>query len=197
MPKAEEISEYAPKISVTHIKPEEIGLLIGSGGKTINGIIAKTGAQIDIEDDGTVMISATDQTAVDAALAAVQGMFRQVEIGEEFDGKVVRLAPFGAFVEIVPGKDGLVHVSQMAPHRVEKPEDIVSEGQVVHVRVTDVDPQGKIALSMLFGEDRKPESEARRPERREEHRGGDHDRRPGGGGGRRDFGKKPRRDFGR
>lgn len=158
-PKEGEISKYAPKIEVTHIKPEEIGMLIGPGGKNINSIIAKTGAQIDIEDDGTVMVSSTDENAIKAALEAVNGMFKTVEPGEVYEGKVVRLAPFGAFVEIAPGKDGLVHVSQMAPGHVEKPEDIVSEGQVVKVRVTDVDSQGKIALSMLFGADIKPESE--------------------------------------
>ncbi|MBI2595190.1 polyribonucleotide nucleotidyltransferase [Candidatus Daviesbacteria bacterium] len=161
MPKEIKISVYAPKIKITHIKPEEIGMLIGPGGKNINGIIAKTGAQIDIEDDGTVMISSTDEESIAKAMEAVEGMFKEVKPGEEFDGKVVRIAPFGAFVEILPGKDGLVHVSQMAPGRVERPEDIVSEGQVVHVRVTDVDPQGKIALSMLFGDDRKVESEGR------------------------------------
>ncbi len=171
-PKPAEVSQYAPKIEVTHIKPEEIGMLIGPGGKNINGIIAKTGAQIDIEDDGTVMISSTDEKAIADAMAAVQGMFKQIQVGEEYDGKVVRLAPFGAFVEIAPGKDGLVHVSQLAPGRVDKPEDVVSEGQTVHVRVTAVDPMGKVGLSMLFGADIKPESEGR----------------PSGGGSRSGFG---------
>lgn len=179
-PKPEELSQYAPKIEVTHIKPEEIGLLIGSGGKTINGIIAKTGAQIDIEDDGTVMVSSTDQEAINKALAAIEGMFKKVQIDEEYDGTVVKLAPFGAFVEILPGKDGLLHVSQMAPYRVEKPEDIVSEGQQVHVRVIDVDSQGKIALSMLFGED------AKNAPKREER--GDRGRRFGGNDRGRRFG---------
>jgi polyribonucleotide nucleotidyltransferase len=191
-PEELEISKYAPKIEVTHIKPEEIGMLIGPGGKNINGIIARTGAQIDIEDDGTVMISSMDENSIKQAMEAVEGMFKKVEVGEEYDGKVVRIAPFGAFVQILPGKDGLVHVSQMAPERVEKPEDVVSEGQEVHVRVIDVDSQGKIALSMLFGADIKPD----------EGRG----RRGGGGGsgsgGFRDRGgdrgsSGPRRDFGR
>lgn len=183
MPKEVELSKYAPKIEVTHIKPEEIGMLIGPGGKNINGIIAKTGAQIDIEDDGTVMISSMDQGAIDAALAAVSGMFKKVEVGEEYDGKVVRLAPFGAFVEILPGKDGLVHVSQMAPGHVEDPADIVSEGQTVHVRVTNVDAQGKIGLSMLFGDDMKPESEGR-------PRGGSFRDRGDDRGGRRSFSER-------
>ena len=103
-------------------------------------------------------------------------MFKEVKVGEEYDGKVVRLVPFGAFVEILPGKDGLVHVSQMAPGRIDRPEDIVSEGQVIHVRVTGVDPQGKIALSMLFGKDIKEETQFR-----------------SGGGFRKNFGGK--RDF--
>lgn len=200
MPKEGELSQYAPKIEVTHIKPEEIGLLIGSGGKTINGIIAKTGAQIDIEDDGTVMVSSTDQAAINAALEAIEGMFKKVLPGEEYDGKVVKLAPFGAFVEIVPGKDGLVHVSQMAPYRVEAPEDIVKEGQEVHVRVLDVDSQGKISLSMLFGADIKPDRPREERGRRDD-RGGDRGGSRGGdrnrGGGDRRFGGGQRRDFGR
>lgn len=200
-PKQAEISKYAPKIEVTHIQPDQIGMLIGPGGKNINGIIAKTGAQIDIEDDGTVMISSMDDTAIQKALAAVEGMFKKVLPGEEYDGKVVRIAPFGAFVEILPGKDGLVHISQMAPHRVENPEDIVSLDQVVHVRVTDVDAQGKIALSMLFGNDRKPETEGRRERkpfgtsgnnRFSKPAGGRYDKRSSGGGsgrGGRGFGR--------
>ncbi|KKQ81121.1 MAG: Polyribonucleotide nucleotidyltransferase, partial [Candidatus Daviesbacteria bacterium GW2011_GWF2_38_7] len=100
---------------------------------------------------------ATNSEGVDAAIAAVEGMFKTVNVGDEFTGKVVRLAPFGAFVEIAPGKDGLVHISQMAPGHVERAEDIVSEGQEVKVRVTDVTPEGKVGLSMLFGADIKPE----------------------------------------
>ncbi len=195
-PEEEEISKYAPKIQVTHIKPEEIGMLIGPGGKNINGIIAKTGAQIDIEDDGTVMVSSMDEEAIKKAIEAIEGMFKKIEVGEVFDGKVVRIAPFGAFVELAPGKDGLVHVSQMATYRVEKPEDIVSEGQTVHVRVTDVDSQGKIALSMLFGSDVKPETEGRPQGGRQGFRREDRGR----GGQRRDFGgdkRRNRRDFGR
>ncbi len=163
-----ELSSRAPRVETLHIEPSEIGMLIGPGGKNINGIISKTGAQVDVEDDGTVMVSSTDAEAVKAALEMIEGQFKKVEVGEIYTGKVVRLAPFGAFVEILPGKDGLVHVSQMAPDRVENPEDVVSEGQEVKVRVTDVTPEGKIGLSMLFGADVKPESEGR----------------PSGGGGR-------------
>ncbi len=180
------LSPHAPRVETLHIEPSEIGALIGPGGKNINGIIAKTGASIDIEDDGTVMVSGTNSEGVDKAIEAIENMFKKVEVGEEYTGKVVRIAPFGAFVEILPGKDGLVHVSQMAPGRVEKPEDVVSEGQEVHVRVTDVTPEGKVGLSMLFGADIKPESESRPS-------GGGRDRagsRPFGGGERRGFGSR-------
>lgn len=177
-----QLSKYAPRVKTLHIKPEDIGALIGPGGKNINGIIAQTGAQIDIEEDGTVMISSSSEESIEKAVAAVEGMFKQVNIGEEYTGKVVRLAPFGAFVEILPGKDGLVHVSQMAPGRVEKPEDIVSEGQEVKVRVTEVSPDGKVGLSMLFGNDMKPDSERRSS-------------RPSGFGRRPNFDRGNRRDF--
>jgi len=161
IPTAGPMSQYAPRIETMHIEPSEIGLLIGTGGKTINGIIAKTGAQIDIEDDGTVTVSAVGEESVKNALSEIEAMFKKVNVGDEFTGKVVRLAAFGAFVEITPGKDGLVHISQMAPGHVEKPEDVVTEGQEVKVRVTDVSPDGKVGLSMLFGADIKPESEGR------------------------------------
>jgi polyribonucleotide nucleotidyltransferase len=165
VPEVGEMSPHAPRIETIHIKPEDIGALIGPGGKNINGIIAKTGAQIDIEDDGTVMVSSTNADSMKAAIEAVQGQFKEITVGEEYTGTVVRLAPFGAFVNILPGKDGLVHISQMAPGRVENAEDVVHEGQEVKVRVTDVSPEGKVGLSMLFGADMKPESEggARRP----------------------------------
>lgn len=159
IPSAGPLSPHAPRVEILHIKPEEIGLLIGTGGKTINSIIAKTGAQIDIEDDGTVMVSAVSSESVDKAIASIEGMFKPINVGEEFMGKVVKLMPFGAFVEIAPGKEGLVHISQMAPTHVDRVEDVVSEGQEVKVRVTDVTAEGRIGLSMLFGADMKPETE--------------------------------------
>jgi polyribonucleotide nucleotidyltransferase len=200
MPKEVVLSKYAPRIEVLHIEPENIGKLIGSGGKTINGIINKTGAQVDIEDDGTVMISSNDEAAVKAAMTEIEGMFKEVSVGDEFEGKVVKVAAFGAFVEILPGRDGMVHVSQMAPERVEDPSDVVSEGQIVKVRVTDVDSvTGKIGLSMLFGADIKEATE-RRPSSRPSFGdrssrpsfGGDRPSRPSfGGGERRGFGGRP------
>lgn len=180
LPAAGTLSPHAPRVEILHIKPEEIGLLIGPGGKNINGIIGKTGAQIDVEDDGTVMVSGTKSEGVDQAMAAIEGMFKTVNVGDEFTGKVVRLVPFGAFVEIAPGKDGLVHVSEMSTGFVGKPEDVVSEGQEVKVRVKGVDPDGKVSLSMLFGADIKPESENR-------------PRSSGGFRPRSSFGDRPRR----
>ncbi|MBI3109692.1 polyribonucleotide nucleotidyltransferase [Candidatus Daviesbacteria bacterium] len=177
VPAAGPLSPHAPRVEILHIKPENIGLLIGPGGKNINGIISKTGAQIDVEDDGTVMVSGTKSEGVDQAMAAIEGMFKTVNVGDEFTGKVVRLVPFGAFVEIAPGKDGLVHVSEMSTGFVGKPEDVVQEGQEVKVRVKGVDPDGKVSLSMLFGEDIKPDT----GERPRAARGGGF-RRPSGGG---------------
>ncbi len=189
MPKEGQISQYAPKVQLTHILPEEIGMLIGPGGKNINGIIGRTGAQIDIEDDGTVMVSSSDQEAIDKAMAEIEGMFKKVQPEEEYMGKVVQITSYGAFVEILPGKDGLLHVSQMAPYRVEKPEDIVSVGQEVKVRVQDVSADGKISLSMLFGADIKPREERSEGGPRRDFGGnsGGGERRgfaPRGGGGR-------------
>lgn len=163
--KAGPLSPHAPRVEVLHIKPEEIGMLIGPGGKNINGIIAKTGASIDIEDDGTVMVASSNPEGLEKAVEAIEGMFKRIEMGEEYMGKVTRLAPFGAFVEILPGREGLVHISQMAPGRVEQPEDIVTEGQEVKVRVTNVSAEGKVDLSMLFGRDIKPETESRPTDR--------------------------------
>lgn len=182
MPEAGEISRYAPKIEVLHISPSDIGALIGTGGKNINAIIAKTGAQIDIEDDGTVMVSSTEEESIKKAVGAIEGMFKEITVGEVFEGKVVRIAPFGAFVEMSPGRDGLVHVSQMAPYRVENPEDVVSVGQQVKVRVTEVSPEGKVGLSMLFGSDMKPESEGRPRGGGRSFGGGFRGRHEGGGG---------------
>lgn len=187
IPSAGPLSPHAPRVEILHIKPEEIGLLIGTGGKTINSIISKTGAQIDIEDDGTVMISGVNPEGVDAAIASIHGMFKSFNVGDELSGRVVRLAPFGAFVEIAPGKDGLVHISQMAPGHVNRPEDVVLEGQEVKVRVTDVSPDGKIGLSMLFGANIKPETEGRPTG------GGNFRPREGGGfRSRSSFGDSPR-----
>ena len=196
VPSAGPMSPHAPRIETLHIKPEEIGMLIGPGGKNINAIISKTGAQVDVEDDGTVMVSSENLESLKQAVESIESMFKKVEVGEVYEGKVVRLVPFGAFVEILPGKDGLVHVSEMSSGFVEKPEDIVSEGQQVKVRVKGVDPQGKISLSMLFGEDQKREGgRSHNVDRSRPPRPPFSNRRSGFGGGGSRFGRgmPPRR----
>lgn len=143
------VSQFAPKIEVLHIPVEKIGEVIGPGGKIIRNIIATTGATVDVEDDGSVSISAPTQEAVDKAVQFVQGLTRQVAAGEEFEGEVKRILPFGAFVEIMPGKEGMVHVSQMAAEFVKDPNEVVSIGQKVKVRVIEIDDMGRINLTML------------------------------------------------
>src|SRR6185312_4557084 len=147
------LSTYAPKIETLHIPVEKIGEVIGPGGKIIKNIIAQTGATVDVEDDGTVTVSGTSDEAVKKAYDWVKGIVREVGIGEEFEGPVKRILSFGAFVEFLPGKEGMVHVSQMAPGFVKNPEDIVQIGKVVKVRVMQIDDQGRVNLSMLFGDD--------------------------------------------
>lgn len=179
-----EVSEHAPKIKMLKIDPEKIGGVIGSGGKVIKNIIASTGAQVDIEDDGSVSISAVDEEAVRKAAEWVEGLTHEVEPGEVYDGTVKRMLNFGAFVEILPGKEGLVHVSEMSTDYVQSPEDVVEIGQAVKVRVKEIDDQGRINLSMKFGED--ADKPSKRPEVEGGSRGGDRGGRSGGGfrGGR-------------
>ncbi len=143
----EELSPYAPKIITTRIDPEKIRDVIGPGGKTINKIIAETGVKIDIEDDGKVYISAIDMANGRKALSIIEGLTKDVTEGEIYLGKVVRIMNFGAFVEILPGKEGLVHISKLDKKRVEKVEDIVSVGDEILVKVTEIDKQGRINLS--------------------------------------------------
>ena len=143
----EELSPYAPKIITTRIDPDKIRDVIGPGGKTINKIIAETGVKIDIEDDGKVYISAVDLKNGQKALKIIEGLTKDVTEGEIYLGRVVRIMNFGAFVEILPGKEGLVHISKLDKKRVEKVEDIVSVGDEVLVKVTEIDKQGRINLS--------------------------------------------------
>lgn len=178
-----QLSAYAPKIVTISIDPTRIGEVIGSGGKIIKGIIEDTGAQVDIEDDGSVFISATDQAAIDAARSTIEGILKKAEVGEEYDGTVVRLMNFGAFVNILPGKDGMIHVSKMGKGYVADPSDVLTIGDEVRVRVIEVDDMGRINLELLSGgkpvpEDSRPPRSAQRPPR--DNRGGDR-RRSGGG----------------
>ncbi len=142
-----DLSEYAPKIITTNIDPEKIRDVIGPGGKMINKIIAETGVKIDIEEDGRVYILTPDSAAAQKALRIIQGIAKDIEPGEVYLGKVVRITTFGAFVEILPGKDGLVHISKLDKKRVEKVEDVVNIGDEILVKVTEIDKQGRINLS--------------------------------------------------
>jgi polyribonucleotide nucleotidyltransferase len=135
------------------IPVDKIGEVIGPGGKMIKNIIATTGAQVDVEDDGTVAISGTEEEGVKKAVEWIKGLIREVQVGEVFEGEVKRILPFGAFVEVLPGKEGMVHVSKMSTEFVKDPNDVVQIGQKVKVRVAEIDDQGRVNLSMLFGED--------------------------------------------
>lgn len=157
------LSQYAPKVQVVKIPVEKIGEVIGPGGKMIRQIIAVTGATVDVEDDGSVMISGMDMEGVKKAVEWVEGLTKDVLPGEEYEGEVKRILTFGAFVEILPGKEGMVHVSQMAVDFVRDPNDLVKVGQKVKVRVMEIDDQKRVNLSMLFGEDAKKVSPPRSP----------------------------------
>ena len=142
-----ELSPYAPRILQFNIHPDKIREVIGSGGKTINGIIAETGVKIDIEDDGRVFIASPDMAAAEKAKKIIDSICHDIEVGEVFLGKVVNILPIGAQVELKPGKKGLVHISRLANHRVERVEDEVSVGDELLVRVIAVKPDGKIDLT--------------------------------------------------
>ena len=142
-----ELSKFAPKIIQFNIDPEKIREVIGSGGKTINRIIAETGVKIDIEDDGRVFISTPDDEAAKKAKNIIMGIAKEVQVGEIYNGKVTRLMQFGAFVELVPGKEGLVHISKLDKNRVEKVEDVVNVGDMLMVKVIEIDKQNRINLS--------------------------------------------------
>lgn len=143
-----ELSPWAPRIYTLQIKPEKIREVIGPGGKVINEIIDKCGVAIDIEDSGKIFITAEKEEAAKKALEWIQNITREVKVGEVFQGKVKRILAFGAFVEILPGQEGMVHISQLAPYRVEKVEDIVKIGDIVPVKVISIDEQGRINLSI-------------------------------------------------
>lgn len=144
-----ELSQYAPRVETIKINPAKIGALIGPGGKMINDIIEKTGAEIDIEDDGSVFVTSITTEGIKRALALIQEVTYEPKVGDEFNGTVVAIKDFGAFVEIAPGKDGMVHISEMSPERVNRVTDILKMGQKVHVWVKAVDDAtGKISLTM-------------------------------------------------
>lgn len=144
---AEHLSPYAPKIITMTIPVDRIRDVIGTGGKTINKIISETGVKIDVEEDGRIYIATPDEEAAQRAVKMVESLTHDVQPGETYLGRVTRLMKFGAFVEILPGKEGMVHVSQLAMQRVEKPEDVVHEGDEIMVKVTEIDDKGRINLS--------------------------------------------------
>jgi len=204
------VSVHAPKIKTIKIKTEKIGEVIGPGGKIIKKIIAETGAEVEVEDDGTVNISGINAEGVDKAVAWVESLVKEVVPGEIYMGTVTRLMNFGAFVEVLPGKEGLVHVSDMSTEFVKDPAEIVSVGQSVEVRVKEIDEMGRTNLTMILDPEKAREKRAgggggsRGPQgggyqRRDTGPRNDWNRSPRGGDGRgprRDGGRPPRRDFG-
>ncbi|HJP40486.1 MAG TPA: polyribonucleotide nucleotidyltransferase, partial [Dehalococcoidia bacterium] len=192
----DDVSEHAPKVIRTQVNPEQIGLIIGPGGKTIRKIQEESGgATIDIEEDGSVFIGGTTAEVANKALAIVEGMTKEVEVGEIYTGKVQRVINIGAFVEFLPGKEGLVHISQLSDSRVERVEDVCNVGDEMTVMVTEVDGLGRINLSrraILKGES--PEDAAAAAAQQRSDRGDRGDR--GGGGPRGGRGGGPRGDRG-
>lgn len=144
-----ELSPFAPRLLTIKIDPELIGLVIGPGGKTIKGITEETGAKIDIEDDGTVTVSAIDGEKAKRAIAIIQSMTKKLNEGDVYAGRVTRIIPIGAFVEVLPGKEGMVHISQLADYRVGRVEDVVAVGDEVVVKVREIDNKGRINLTRL------------------------------------------------
>ena len=143
-----QVSKYAPKVFSMQIPTDKIRDVIGSGGKTINKIIEVTGVKIDIEETGKIYISTPDEEAAQKAMKIIDGITGNLTVGEVFEGRVTRLMQFGAFVEFLPGQEGLVHISKMAKFRVERVEDVVSEGDIVKVKFIGYDKMGRIDLSM-------------------------------------------------
>jgi polyribonucleotide nucleotidyltransferase len=189
-----ELSAHAPRIETIQIDKSKIRDVIGTGGKVIREIVAETGAKVDIDDEGVIKISSSDIAQIEAAKKWILGIVEEAEVGKVYQGKVVNIVDFGAFVNFMGGKDGLVHVSEMKNERVEKPTDVVKEGQEVYVKVLEIDQRGKVRLSMrVVDQETGAELEDTRPPR-EPREGGD--RGPRGGGDRGGDRRGPRRDGG-
>lgn len=201
-----ELSAHAPRIETMQIDKSKIRDVIGTGGKVIREIVAQTGAKVDIDDEGVIKISSSDGAQIEAAMNWIKGIVEEAEVGKIYTGKVVNIVDFGAFVNFMGGKDGLVHVSEMKNERVEKPGDVVSEGQEVKVKVLEIDPRGKVRLSMRVVdqetgaelEDTRPAREPRGERNERSDRGprreGRGDRDGGGRGGDRGGDRGPRRE---
>ena len=182
------VSKHAPRIETMQIDKSKIRDVIGTGGKVIREIVAETGAKVDIDDEGTIKISSSNADEIEAAKKWIEGIVEEAEVGKIYNGKVVNIVDFGAFVNFMGGKDGLVHVSEMKNERVEKPTDVVSEGQEVKVKVLEIDQRGKVRLSMrVVDQETGEELEDTRPPREPREggggRGGDRRGPRGGGGG--------------
>jgi polyribonucleotide nucleotidyltransferase len=191
-----DLSKYAPRITTIKVKPDQIRLVIGPGGKTIKGIIDQTGVAIDVEDDGTVNVASSDPEAVKKALDIIKGLTAEPEVGATYKGAVQRITDFGAFIELMPGTDGLLHISEMAHTRVEKVTDVMKEGDIVEVKVLSVERDGKIRLTrrelLPLPEGEEGERAKERMMAARESGGGPPRGGSGGRGGDRDRG--PRRD---
>jgi polyribonucleotide nucleotidyltransferase len=164
-----EISGFAPRLLTIRINPEKIGLLIGPGGKTIKGIQESTGAKIDIDDDGTVFISHMDAAGAEAARSKVEALTEEVKVGKVYDGKVTSIKDFGAFIEILPGRDGLCHISELDDRFVERVDSIVKVGDQIQVKVIAIDEQDRVKLSRkaLLREQKGPGGDSGQPPPRE------------------------------
>ncbi|HCW51403.1 MAG TPA: polyribonucleotide nucleotidyltransferase, partial [Clostridiales bacterium] len=157
-----ELSPYAPRIVILHIDPDKIREVIGPGGRVINRIIAETGTEIDIEDDGRVFVAGVSREGTERAVKMIEDITREVEVGKIYRGRVTRVTPFGAFVEVLPGKEGLVHISKLALGRVERTEDVCKVGDEILVKCTDIDSLGRVNLSRreALEEERRARGEA-------------------------------------
>jgi polyribonucleotide nucleotidyltransferase len=182
-----DLNDFAPRMTIIKIDPEKIGAIIGPGGKTVRSIQETTGVKIDIQEDGTVFVAGIDGPSAALAMERIRGLTEDAEIGRIYTGKVNRIEPYGAFVEFLPGKDGMVHISQLADYRVESVENEVSIGDEIMVMVTDVDPGGKVRLSRQAVLEGWTPEEARQRDRPSGGRSGGRsgDRRGGGGRDRR------------
>ena len=186
-----ELSAHAPRIETMTIDKSKIRDVIGTGGKVIREIVATTGAKVDIDDEGVIKISSSDGSQIEAAMNWIKGIVEEAEVGKIYNGKVVNLVDFGAFVNFMGGKDGLVHVSEIKNERVEKVSDVLTEGQEVKVKVLEIDPRGKVRLSMrVVDQETGAELEDNRPAREPREPRGDRGPREGGRGPRRDGGDR-------
>jgi polyribonucleotide nucleotidyltransferase len=204
----EDISQYAPRIYTIKIDVDKIREVIGPGGKVVREIQAVSGAEIEIQDDGTILVAAVDKAAADKAIEMIQGITASVEVGKIYKGTVTRILNFGAFVSVLGGKEGLVHISELAPRRINEVTDVVNVGDEVEVKVMEIDKMGRVNLSKVQADIEmgrvSPEEDTRGPRTERSDRGDRGDRPRGGGdrggrggdrdrGGSRGGGDRPRR----